>query len=258
MYERHRVLHRGVSYGNILLLLAPAYVALIDFDLAISADPSDHGAGNRTGTFDFLAVGNLLERVPHIPRRDLGGVRVLLWLCTEWVRDEATGEIERRDLGGTNPYTFPRCDAGNPDLQSVGRIKLASWYARATSGSAQRRSAVIADLHDFEGPPVPTQPVTPATPRWRRPDRRRQHSEEQYTRGSHPPLRKCPHRPGASHDRARREIVLGVGDLAAAGSHFFFVTSLPILAPTVFVVFVLSPYPFRGWCGAGRAFLLGV
>jgi len=43
MYERHRVLHRGVSCGNILLLLAPAYVALIDFDLAISADPSDHG-----------------------------------------------------------------------------------------------------------------------------------------------------------------------------------------------------------------------
>jgi hypothetical protein len=117
MYERHRVLRRDVSYGNIMLLPELAYGVLIDFDPAIPPDLTNHGAGNRTGTPDPLAVDILLEDVPHNPRHNLeSSFYVLLWLCTEWVRDEATGKMELR----THTF-FSRPVTGDlPMLQSVG------------------------------------------------------------------------------------------------------------------------------------------
>jgi hypothetical protein len=108
------VLHQDISYGNILLLPEPPYVVLIDVDLAIFPDRTNHSAGNWTRTFDSPAVDIPLEDVPHNPRHDLESFfYVLLWLCMEWVRDEATGKMEYCDPDSTSTDTFfPRYDAG--------------------------------------------------------------------------------------------------------------------------------------------------
>jgi len=81
MYTNHSVLHRDVSYGNILLLPAPAHGVLIDFDLAISIDHSGHSARHRTGTFD------LIENTNHTARHDLESFfYVLLWIAIRYSR----------------------------------------------------------------------------------------------------------------------------------------------------------------------------
>jgi len=87
MYTNHSVLHRDVSYGNILLLPAPAHGVLIDFDLAISIDHSGHSARHRTGTFDFMAADILIGNTNHTARHDLESFfYVLLWIAIRYSR----------------------------------------------------------------------------------------------------------------------------------------------------------------------------
>ncbi|KAA8895630.1 hypothetical protein FN846DRAFT_968730 [Sphaerosporella brunnea] len=82
MYTEHRVLHRDVSVNNVIILPAPDYAALIDFDLAILTT-RDHGSGatHRTGTFDFMAH-EVLAGKSHTALHDIESFfYVLLWLC---------------------------------------------------------------------------------------------------------------------------------------------------------------------------------
>ena len=82
MYTKHSVLHRDVSYGNILLLPAPAHGMLIDFDMATFTDRSGHSARRRTGTFDFMAADILVGDTNHTVRHDLESFfYVLLWIA---------------------------------------------------------------------------------------------------------------------------------------------------------------------------------
>jgi len=95
------VLHRDVSYGNILLLPEPAYGVLVDFNLAIFLDRT--GPTTAPATFDFLAADILFGDVSPRPRELL--LRPM-WLCTEWVRDEATGKMELRKPDAIRTHTF--------------------------------------------------------------------------------------------------------------------------------------------------------
>jgi len=97
MFTTHGVLHRDVSYGNIMLLPSPKDGMLIDFDLAISANRSSVSAHHRTGTIEFMAV-DLLEGadVIHSPRHDIESFfYVLLLLAIRYSR-ASDGKLQAR------------------------------------------------------------------------------------------------------------------------------------------------------------------
>jgi hypothetical protein len=113
MWKNHNVLHQDVSYGKILLLPAPHYGVLIDFDLAIKLDRTTHASGHRTGTFDFIAADILSGKVKvHNPRHDIESFfYVLLWLCTEWRREKEKDTLVRNKFLGdtlTGHSCFPQ------------------------------------------------------------------------------------------------------------------------------------------------------
>ena len=97
MFTTHGVLHRDVSYGNIMLLPSPKDGMLIDFDLAISANRSSVSAHHRTGTIEFMAVDLLVGAdVIHSPRQDIESfLYVLLLLAIRYSR-ASDGKLQAR------------------------------------------------------------------------------------------------------------------------------------------------------------------
>jgi len=99
MFTTHGVLHRDVSYGNIMLLPSPKDGMLIDFDLAISANRSSVSAHHRTGTVEFVALDLLQGRnVVHGPRHDIESfLYVLLMLAIRYSRGGDGKMRERKE-----------------------------------------------------------------------------------------------------------------------------------------------------------------
>jgi serine/threonine protein kinase len=98
MFTTHGVLHRDVSYGNIMLLPSPKDGMLIDFDLAICANRSSVSAHHRTGTIEFMAVDLLVgaDDVIHSPRHDIESFfYVLLLLAIRYSR-ASDGKMQAR------------------------------------------------------------------------------------------------------------------------------------------------------------------
>ena len=99
MFTTHGVLHRDVSYGNIMLLPSPKDGMLIDFDLAIAANRSSVSAHRRTGTIEFMAVELLLgDDVVHGPRHDIESfLYVLLMIAIRYSRGGDGKMRERKE-----------------------------------------------------------------------------------------------------------------------------------------------------------------
>ena len=80
-------MHRDVSINNVVLVEDATIESngmLLDFDMAVKYNSQRSGAVERTGTFDFMAVGILTGRaLVHTPLHDLESfLYVLLYLGT--------------------------------------------------------------------------------------------------------------------------------------------------------------------------------
>ena len=83
------ILHRDISFGNIMLTENEEDGFLIDLDLAVKMS-NDHasGAPSKTGTKVFMAIGALLGE-PHSFMHDLESFFwVLFWVCIHYDLDE--------------------------------------------------------------------------------------------------------------------------------------------------------------------------
>jgi len=89
LYSKCGYVHRDVSINNVVLVEDATIESkgmLIDFDMAVKYDSQRSGAIERTGTFDFMAIGILQgTALVHTPLHDLESfLYILLYLGTTY------------------------------------------------------------------------------------------------------------------------------------------------------------------------------
>ena len=87
LYSKCGYVHRDVSINNVVLVEDASIESngmLIDFDMAVKYNSQCSGAVERTGTFDFMAIGILKgSALVHTPLHDLESfLYILLYLGT--------------------------------------------------------------------------------------------------------------------------------------------------------------------------------
>lgn len=85
LYSKCGYIHRDISINNVVLLDGPCFASagmLIDFDMVVKYNSQSSSASERTGTFNFMAIGILKgTALIHTPLHDLESfLYVLLYL----------------------------------------------------------------------------------------------------------------------------------------------------------------------------------